>query len=109
MRATLLVLASVALVACGRQASGPEPGFFIAAGSLEYRATTLAGDPLLAGWLDLEVVEDSIIAGTWLVDWAPGADTTFQVGAQVGSGTLVGRQSGTGSRLTSIPVPRTTA
>lgn len=93
MRSTLFVIACAALVGCGHQASSPEPEFAIVAGSLEYRATTLAGEPLVTGWLNIEVVDDSIIVGTWLADWAPGADTAFPVGAQVGSGTLAGKQS----------------
>ncbi len=60
---------------------------------MTYRATTLTGEPLLTGSLVMNL-DDSLVTGTWSITWAAGADTSVEVGPQVGSGTLVGRRSG---------------
>lgn len=65
------------------------PGAF-KSGDLRYTAFSLQGAPLVAGTLHLTVHGDSTVTGTWVIDWAAGADTTAQVGPQVGHGTLSG-------------------
>jgi hypothetical protein len=47
----------------------------------------------------LDFLPDSTVTGTWSTEWAPGADTTVQVGAQIGHGTLLGRQTEDGAYL----------
>jgi len=63
-------------------------------GQFSFASGTAEGAPLLAGrlylrWSD-EGPESGIVVGTWTIGWAPGADTTLQVGPQIGSGQLVG-------------------
>ncbi len=60
-------------------------------GRFDYTGLDSAGSQLLTGWLDLAVAQDGSIQGTWLIDWAPDADTTQVVGPQLGTGTLTGQ------------------
>jgi len=91
MRQTWFV---VALVSIG--CTGPERPLSVSLrpGELAYRASTAAGQPLVEGRLELVVTDDTIITGTWHIGWAPGADTTLQVGPQFGDGQLLGRRIG---------------
>jgi hypothetical protein len=68
-------------------------------GSLAYEATSAAGKPLIRGRLNIELLADSSIVGSWTADWAPGADRTAEVGDQIGSGTLRGRQTAEGGYI----------
>jgi hypothetical protein len=83
----------LAMIVIGCNASEVSQVHELRSGALVYRATTLSGEALLTGSLDLRF-DDSLITGTWSIAWAPGADTTIEVGPQVGSGTLVGRRRG---------------
>jgi len=56
----------------------------------QYTARGAAGGVLVTGELTLAVTDDSIVSGSWSTRWAPGADTTSEVGPQVGHGTLAG-------------------
>lgn len=86
MRPISLAAAAALLAACGTGSSAFELGD----GELRYRATTATGRPLLDGSLSLTFPTDSTVAGTWQIRWSAGADTTSQVGPQVGMGTLIG-------------------
>jgi len=74
-------------------------------GSYRYVTTTSSGKPLLEGTLTLAFADDTIpdedsdqggacchwtITGAWESHWIPGADTTLEIGPQVGSGELRG-------------------
>jgi hypothetical protein len=61
--------------------------------ALRYRSVR-PGQLLLVGTVTLDVRPDSSLAGSWVIRWAPGADTTATVGPQVGTGTLHGRYDG---------------
>jgi hypothetical protein len=80
------LLACLALVAC---ASSTEY-----AGGLEspyqYTARGASNEVLVTGQLTLTVTDDSVVSGSWSTRWALGADTTSEVGPQVGHGTLAG-------------------
>jgi hypothetical protein len=56
-----------------------------------YTARSAAGGALVAGELTFSVVDDSMVSGSWSTHWVIGADTTAEVGPQVGHGTLAGR------------------
>jgi hypothetical protein len=55
-----------------------------------YTARGTGGDVLVTGELTLAIADDSIVSGSWSTRWAPGADTTIEVGPQIGHGTLAG-------------------
>jgi hypothetical protein len=96
MRASFLAALGLGLAACGTEASSPTPlpsAKRSDSGSLYYVATTPSGEPLLTGQLNITILADSTIVGTWSIQWAPGADRTIEVGDQIGLGTLEGRQS----------------
>ena len=93
MRFTALMIASLAVAACAVETTDPITPRLLRSGSLRYEATTMDGQSLLLGQLTLEIHADSTILGTWTIQWAPGADTTVEVGDQIGSGMLSGRQS----------------
>jgi hypothetical protein len=80
------LLTCLALVACASSAEN--------AGGLEspyqYTARGAGGDALVIGQLTLTVTDDSVVSGSWSTRWALGADTTSEVGPQVGHGTLAG-------------------
>jgi hypothetical protein len=74
-------------------------------GNYRYTAMTADGQPILEGTLTLRFAEDTIpdettdegggcchwtISGTWSIGWMEGADTTLDVGPQVGTGDLRG-------------------
>lgn len=63
-------------------------------GSFRYSALSATGQPLLAGHIEFAFPDDSTLTGTWAIAWLPGADTTEQVGPQVGSGVLIGAYRG---------------
>jgi hypothetical protein len=52
--------------------------------------------PVVSGTVTLLVDEDSAVTGMWELRRVPGSDTTFQVGPQLGSGTLAGRLNASG-------------
>ena len=56
----------------------------------QYIARSAGGNALVTGQLTLTVTDDSMVSGTWSTRWALGADTTTEVGPQVGHGTLAG-------------------
>ncbi len=64
------------------------------AGGFRYIARSATGAPLISGRIDLSFPDDSTVTGQWNFAWEPGADTTLQVGPQVGTGELIGRQMG---------------
>jgi hypothetical protein len=88
-RLPLLVL----LTACS---AGPSAGFppDTDRPSYSYTALSPTGEPILVGRIELAFLDDSIVTGTWTIAWIAGADTTLEVGPQVGSGTLAGSRSG---------------
>ena len=94
-----LALAVLAAVACRYEGSVPIQDNSMVDGSLAYEASSLAGKPLIRGRLNIDILPDSTIVGTWTANWAPGADTTVEVGDQVGSGTLRGRQTAEGGYI----------
>ena len=74
-------------------------------GSYRYSAMTAEGQPILEGTLNLSFAEDTVpdettdeggacchwtITGTWSINWVEGADTTLEVGPQIGTGGLRG-------------------
>jgi hypothetical protein len=74
-------------------------------GTYRYVTTTTSGEPLLEGVLTIAFADDTIpdentdqggacchwtITGTWDSRWIPGADTSQEIGPQVGSGELRG-------------------
>lgn len=63
-------------------------------GGFRYIGRSAAGVPVLNGRIELAFPNDSTVTGTWAIGWIPGADTSFEVGPQVGTGTLVGRRMG---------------
>ena len=63
-------------------------------GGFRYVGRSQAGEPVLTGRIELAFPDDSTVTGSWAINWIPGADTTLEVGPQVGSGTLVGRRMG---------------
>lgn len=99
MRRALLYLGSLAVAACRSETANPVPEGMTVAGSLRYEATTLTGEPLLTGCMDITVLPDSTIQGTWSTQWAAGADTMVEVGDQVGSGRLSGRLTEAGAHI----------
>ena len=70
--------------------SPAEPGAGLPA-PYEYTARGAGGGVLVTGELTLTLVDDSLVTGSWSTRWALGADTTTEVGPQVGHGTLAGR------------------
>jgi hypothetical protein len=56
----------------------------------EYTARGKDGGVLVTGQFALAIVADTLVSGTWSTRWAVGADTTSEVGPQVGHGTLAG-------------------
>ena len=52
--------------------------------------------PVVSGTVTLLVDEDSAVTGIWELRRVPGADTTIQVGPQLGTGTLAGRLNASG-------------
>jgi hypothetical protein len=99
MRNSLYILAGFAVSACGAEGQHPITAESLVDGSLRYQVTTQAGAPLLTGRLVIDILEDSTIVGTWSTHWVSGADTTVEVGDQVGSGTLAGRQTEDGAHI----------
>lgn len=82
----LALLACLFLAACATPVEGPaglDPSY-------RYSARGANGDALVTGELILTVTDDSVVSGTWSTRWAFGADTTTEVGPQVGHGTLAG-------------------
>lgn len=98
MRPILAVVAVLTIGACNTGESDAIAERVIVAG-LRYEATTLGGEPLIRGRMRIDVLPDSTIVGTWSAEWAPGADTTVQVGDQIGSGSLRGKQTEAGTYI----------
>lgn len=98
MRLSLCILA-LAAAGCGSAGLDPTPSRSTGAGQLRYEARTLDGALLLTGRISIEILADSTIVGEWAVQWAPGADTTVEVGDQIGSGTLAGQQGENGTYI----------
>lgn len=73
---------------------GPSAPAALRAGGFDYSASTAGGDPVLRGRINFEFTDDSTVTGTWTITWVEGADTTLEVGPQVGSGPLVGTRHG---------------
>lgn len=70
-----------------------------------YTAYSPAGFPVLTGTIHLEwgvmplYAPPRGIAGTWDIHWIPGADSTLQLGPQIGSGTMDGVDDSSGVQL----------
>ena len=86
MRIAFLFLALLMISACFHKTSGPEDQF-----DGNYLAYDQSGNLILQGLLHFTVNEDSTVTGSWEIDWVPGANTSLQVGQQIGSGGLVGQ------------------
>jgi hypothetical protein len=76
-------------------AGGGQP----ASGRYAYGACDEQGRLALLGHLDLVIDATGAIAGTWEIEWAPGADRSTEVGPQVGSGELEGWLDGADATL----------
>lgn len=88
-------LAPLLLLACGCASDAtPFTPTSLHAGAYRYVAEDNAGRRLLEGEITLVALDDSTFQGSWQIRWAPGADTTAQVGPQVGSGTIGGGRTG---------------
>jgi hypothetical protein len=87
MRGWCVALGVVGL-ACAGDPAAPAP--LRSHAVLQYRAFNRFGMALVTGTLDLTVHEDSSLSGSWVLDWAPGADRSTPVGPQLGSGTFTG-------------------
>jgi hypothetical protein len=98
-----LAFAVLTLVACRYEGPQPIQDNSMVDGSLAYEASSLAGKPLIRGRLNIDILPDSSIVGTWTADWAPGADRTVEVGDQIGRGTLRGRQTAEGGYIVLNP------
>ena len=92
--------AAVALVACSDN-TGTDDAW--RSGTYRYSAQDAAGRTVLRGQLQLAFTNDSTISGTWMIAWVPGADTTSEVGPQVGSGTVTGVDRADALLLTLTP------
>ena len=74
-----------------------------------YEAYAPTGAKVLSGvihlqWPDVTIERaDRNLMGTWTITWVAGADTTLQVGPQVGSGTLDGTAGDEGVVLSLNP------
>ena len=111
MRTTALV--ALALMGAACDSTSPTPNRLnlpSGQGDFAYTAYSAAGQPILRGTLHLEyamtpaaALPPQALGGTWSVHWVPGADTTLEVGPQVGSGTLDGVDDSTGIHLALNP------
>lgn len=86
MRRTILVLALLMISACFHKTSGPDDQF-----NGNYLAYDKSENLILQGLLHFTVKEDSTVTGSWEIDWVYGANTSLQVGSQIGSGKLAGQ------------------
>jgi len=82
------------LLLCVACSAGPSAPATLRDGRLQYQAASASGQPLLTGSLQLVFPDDSTVAGSWSIRWAPGADTTGAVGPQIGTGLLAGHRQG---------------
>ena len=73
---------------CGVATQGG--GAALGGGSFDYIACDADGRLLLVGQLVLQTASGGAVTGTWVIDWAPGADRNVNVGPQIGSGELQG-------------------
>ena len=88
MRRIMLVLLPL-LAACDNP-TRPPAVFQVRSDAYSYEAGWHAYAPLVAGTLSFTVAADSSISGNWSIKWLPGADSTAQIGSQVGQGRLTG-------------------
>lgn len=86
MRGTLVLSIALALVCCARSVSGPDPP----GNAYLYKAFSDEGSHLLSGVLEISISKSGSISGSWIINWADGADRSEDVGPQVGHGTLSG-------------------
>lgn len=111
MPRTLRFLALALLVAaCDSTAPSSGPLTIVDGGNYTYTAYSGLSGPVLIGTMHLEwvispgtAIPPRLLGGTWETHWAPGADTTAQVGPQVGSGTLAGQTDQSGVQLSILP------
>ena len=83
------------VTACGGGTGGPTAQQHAGdAGELQYVARATDDTPILEGRITLRFHSDSLVSGTWSIGWVPGADTTQEVGPQVGAGQLAGSRIG---------------
>ena len=107
--ATVILLATATALggACSGKLTPPTSPGDVAArdlgGSYRYLAFDSAGTLLLEGQLVLAPLDISTLTGTWVIQWAPGADTTQPVGPQVGSGLVHGVPAGDRRHLSLTP------
>jgi len=85
MRTTIFILALLMISGCFDKTSGPDDQF-----NANYLAYDKSENLILQGLLHFTVKEDSTVTGSWEIDWVPGANTSLQVGPQIGSGKLTG-------------------
>lgn len=110
---TRITRVALALLLAGCGSTGPTPNRLDlpnGEGDFAYTAYSPAGQPILRGTLHLEYARTPLasrppqaLGGTWSIHWAPGADTTLQVGPQVGTGSLAGVDDSTGIHLSLSP------
>lgn len=106
-------LAALALMVAACDSTSPTPtrlNLPNGQGDFAYTAYSAAGEPILKGTLHLEYAMTPLaslppqaLGGTWSIHWVRGADSTLQVGPQVGSGTLDGVDDSTGIHLALNP------
>ena len=94
MRTIIVPAIILVLAGCGSEGDEPAGLSQLHAGELRYTATAADGQLLLRGKLALSFPDDSTVTGEWSIRWAPGADSSFQVGPQIGNGSLAGRRIG---------------
>lgn len=87
------------ILLCSACSGSPSAPAAQRAGGFEYHAFVTPGHEVLKGTIDFEFSDDSVVTGTWSIAWAMGADTTLEVGPQVGSGPLVGSRYGDTMRI----------
>jgi len=104
-----LLAALLLVAACSTEPSGgPLP--IIGNGNYAYTAYGASGVKLLQGTIHLEygvlpaaATPPRGLAGTYSIDWAPGADHSIVVGPQIGSGQLDGQTDDSGVKLSFLP------
>lgn len=92
----LIPILVLSLAACSSPKPVPAPAGeeagALGAGRYAYTASSQSGDPLVTGTLtiDSSAAAAKELSGTWDLHWAEGADTTAEVGPQLGTGRFDG-------------------
>lgn len=96
MRSIHLLTIALLSPLAGCEKDGSDPLVLSEGGNYSYEAYGPSGGKVLEGMIHLEWPDpfadgrDAPLVGSWEIDWVAGADTTLQVGPQVGHGTLEG-------------------